>query len=78
MQNSRLLEMLLLLMEKGTVSAPKMAERFEVSVRTIYRDIDALSAAGVPVYVTTGRNGGAPYRSFPERRSGAEKIGGLV
>jgi len=50
--------MLLLLMEKGTVSAPKMAERFEVSVRTIYRDIDALSAAGVPVYVTTGRNGG--------------------
>jgi len=58
LQNSRLLEMLLLLMEKGNISAPKLAEQFEVSVRTIYRDIDALSAAGVPVYVTTGRNGG--------------------
>ena len=58
MQNSRLLEMLLLLMEKGNISAPKLAEQFDVSVRTIYRDIDALSAAGVPVYVTTGRNGG--------------------
>ena len=58
MQNSRLLEMLLLLMEKGSVSAPKLAEQFDVSVRTIYRDIDALSAAGIPVYVTTGRNGG--------------------
>lgn len=58
MQDSRLLEMLLLLMEKGTISAPKLAEQFAVSVRTIYRDIDALSAAGIPVYVTTGRNGG--------------------
>jgi len=58
LQNSRLLEMLLLLMEKGNISAPKLAEQFDVSVRTIYRDIDALSAAGVPVYATTGRNGG--------------------
>lgn len=58
MQDSRLLEMLLLLMEKGTISAPKLAEQFGVSVRTIYRDVDALSAAGIPVYATTGRNGG--------------------
>jgi len=45
-------------MEKGSISAPKLAEQFEVSVRTIYRDIDALSAAGIPVYITKGRNGG--------------------
>ena len=35
-----------------------MAEKFEVSVRTIYRDIDVISSAGIPIYVTTGRNGG--------------------
>ena len=50
--------MLLQIMDKGTISAPKLAEHFDVSVRTIYRDIDALCAAGIPVYVTTGRNGG--------------------
>ncbi|KAB5846485.1 HTH domain-containing protein, partial [Bifidobacterium adolescentis] len=42
MIESRLLQILFILMEKGSVTAPDLAERFEVSARTIYRDIDAL------------------------------------
>lgn len=55
---NRLLSIIYILMNKGTVTAKELAERFEVSVRTIYRDIDALSMAGIPVYTTKGRNGG--------------------
>ena len=46
------------LLDKGQATAPELAEKFEVSVRTIYRDIDALSGAGVPIYAEAGRNGG--------------------
>lgn len=62
MQASRLLSILLRLQTQGRVSAPVLAQAFEVSVRTIYRDIDALSAAGVPVYAETGRSGGFALR----------------
>ena len=55
---NRLLSIIYILMNKETVTAKELAERFEVSVRTIYRDIDALSMAGIPVYTTKGRNGG--------------------
>lgn len=55
---SRLLSMVYLLMNKETVTAKELAERFEVSVRTVYRDVEALSMAGIPVYTRTGRNGG--------------------
>ena len=55
---NRLLSIIYILMNKGTVTAGELAERFEVSVRTIYRDIDALSMAGIPVYAARGRNGG--------------------
>lgn len=58
MTSSRLLRILLILLEKGRVTAPELAEQFETSVRTIYRDIDALSAAGIPVYTVQGQGGG--------------------
>lgn len=45
-------------MENGKSTAPELAEKLEVSIRTIYRDIDIISSVGVPIYVTTGRNGG--------------------
>lgn len=55
---SRLFEIIYILLGKGTATARELAERFEVSPRTIYRDIDALSLAGVPVYAKKGKNGG--------------------
>lgn len=55
---NRLFEILYILLQKRCVTAKELAERFEVSIRTIYRDIDALSLAGVPVYTKKGRNGG--------------------
>lgn len=58
MQESRLFRIVYYLLDKGQTTAAELAEKFEVSVRTIYRDIDALSGAGVPVYAETGRNGG--------------------
>ncbi|MDE5697244.1 MAG: YafY family transcriptional regulator [Lachnospiraceae bacterium] len=50
--------MVYILMKQGTVTAAELAERFEVSVRTIYRDMDTLSAAGIPIYAKKGKNGG--------------------
>ncbi|MDI4643510.1 helix-turn-helix transcriptional regulator [Cohnella hashimotonis] len=58
MQVSRLFQVIYILLEKGTVTAPELAERFEVSVRTIYRDVEALSQAGVPIYTSQGKGGG--------------------
>jgi predicted DNA-binding transcriptional regulator YafY len=55
---SRLLSILLTLQARGRVTAGEMAREFEVSVRTIYRDVDELSAAGAPIYAERGRIGG--------------------
>lgn len=55
---NRLLGIMYTLLSKETVTAAALAERFEVSVRTIYRDIEVLSQAGIPVYARKGKNGG--------------------
>lgn len=55
---SRLLGIIYILMNKGTTTASELAQRFEVSTRTIYRDIDHLCQAGIPIYATKGKNGG--------------------
>lgn len=58
MRVSRLLEITTMLLQGKTISARQFAERFGVSTRTIYRDVEELSAAGVPVYMTKGKGGG--------------------
>jgi predicted DNA-binding transcriptional regulator YafY len=58
MRIDRLLGITLMLLNKRNVTARDLAERFEVSTRTIYRDIDDLCAAGVPVFTNKGNNGG--------------------
>ncbi|SHM04898.1 helix-turn-helix transcriptional regulator [Roseibium suaedae] len=58
MRASRLLSILLTLQARGHVTAQELAEDCEVSLRTIYRDIDALSSAGIPVYSERGSEGG--------------------
>lgn len=58
MQESRLFRILYELLANGKTTAPALARKLEVSVRTIYRDIDALSACGVPIYTIPGKNGG--------------------
>lgn len=58
MQESRLFKIVYHLLNKGHATAQELAKKLEVSVRTIYRDMEALSEAGIPVYAETGRGGG--------------------
>jgi predicted DNA-binding transcriptional regulator YafY len=57
-KSSRLLSILLLLQNRGRMTAAQLAAELEVSVRTVYRDIDALHASGVPLYGDAGHAGG--------------------
>lgn len=58
MQINRLFEIIYILLDKKRVTAQELAEHFEVSTRTIYRDIEILSGTGVPVYMSKGKGGG--------------------
>lgn len=58
MQINRLFQIIYILLENNVVTAGELAERFNVSVRTIYRDIENLSSAGIPVYMSKGKGGG--------------------
>jgi len=58
MKITRLLEITILLLNRRIVTARELADRFGVSVRTIYRDVEVLSSAGVPVYMSKGKGGG--------------------
>lgn len=58
MQIHRLFEIVYILLQKERCTAKELAERFEVSTRTIYRDLDTLSAAGIPLYTNKGSHGG--------------------
>lgn len=58
MRINRLLEITIILLNKGTITAKELADRFGVSTRTIYRDVDVLSSAGVPVFTNKGNGGG--------------------
>lgn len=58
MRESRLFRIVYYLLQNEKATAPELAEKFEVSIRTIYRDIDVISSAGIPIYATQGKGGG--------------------
>ncbi len=58
MKTNRLFEIVYLLLERKNVTAQELAEKFEVSTRTIYRDIEILSSAHIPIYADKGKGGG--------------------
>ena len=58
MKDNRLFRILYYILENGKVTANELADKFEVSARTIYRDIDSISSAGIPIYALQGKGGG--------------------
>lgn len=64
MKIDRLISIIMLLLDRGRIGAQELAEMFEVSPRTVYRDIDAINMAGIPVRSTPGAGGG--FEIMPE------------
>lgn len=58
MKINRVFEIIYILLNKEKNSSKELAKKFEVSVRTIYRDIEVISGAGIPICMTQGGNGG--------------------
>jgi predicted DNA-binding transcriptional regulator YafY len=63
MRASRLVSIILLLQARGQMTAGQLAAELEVSVRTIYRDVSSLQAAGIPLYGDAGPAGGGPAQA---------------
>ena len=81
MRADRLLSLLVLLQSRTSMTAREIAQAFEVSLRTVYRDMDALQRVGVPIIATAGPNGG--YSVLPGYRSvlagfSSDEIGALM
>ena len=70
MSDSCLFKILYYRLDKGSSTAPELTAAFEISSRTIYRDIEALSGAGIPVYTEPGRNGGISLLHRMKMRGG--------
>lgn len=58
MKIDRLVSIIMILLEKERISAKELADMFEVSIRTIYRDVESINLAGIPIYSTSGVGGG--------------------
>ncbi|WP_330586809.1 helix-turn-helix transcriptional regulator [Aminipila terrae] len=58
MQINRLFQIIYILLDRKSITASALSEKLEVSVRTIYRDVEVLSSVGVPVYMSKGKGGG--------------------
>ena len=72
MKIDRLLEIVILLLNRGYVTTREMAERFQVSQRTIQRDMVSLALAGIPLYAPADKQGG--YAILPEYRVGSRLV----
>ena len=72
MKIDRLLEIVILLLNRGYVTTREMAERFQVSQRTIQRDMVSLALAGIPLYAPADKQGG--YAILPEYRVSSQLV----
>ena len=81
MKIDRLVSIIMILLDHKRVSAQELADRFEVSLRTIYRDLEAISLAGIPITASPGVNGG--YEIMPQYKAdkktfSADELSALV
>lgn len=67
MTESRLFKIIYYLLDRKRATAPELAAEFEVSPRTIYRDVEALGSVGIPIYAEPGKNGGNSVQRSKDR-----------